>query len=194
MTQPAGAGRNPMVEGYTAATRAVVTALAVISAVSLAAMTIITCASVLGGAVTKLLPAAWFGGPVGQALEGAIRWLRGGARDLVGITALLCIAGALPYTTVVKGHVAIEVISHRLSRRPRRALDAVLSAMGIALFVLLAWASVDSARYHYRKEFTTPTLPIPDFWMYGFLALCSLGVSLVLLHAIFRPRVELAKP
>ena len=48
-----------------------------------------------------------------------------GALDLGKGCGALVIAGALPYTTAVKGHVAIEYFFHKLGRRGRIVVDTL---------------------------------------------------------------------
>src|SRR5512140_1266260 len=43
-----------------------------------------------------------------------------GANDLVSVCAAITLAASLPYTTSLKGHVAIEFLFLKLSRRGRR--------------------------------------------------------------------------
>ncbi|HSA02918.1 MAG TPA: TRAP transporter small permease subunit, partial [Candidatus Paceibacterota bacterium] len=65
-----------------------------------------------------------------------------GAYDITSIAAALTVAAALPYTTAIKGHVAIEYFFQRLGRRGRIVVDTGMRLMVIALFVLLAWQSI----------------------------------------------------
>ena len=48
-----------------------------------------------------------------------------GAYDIVRIAGILTLGAGLPYTTAVKGHVAIEYFFHKLGRRSRIAVDTV---------------------------------------------------------------------
>jgi TRAP-type C4-dicarboxylate transport system permease small subunit len=66
-----------------------------------------------------------------------------GAYDLVKIAATITAAAALPYTTAIKGHVAIEYFFHKLGRRGRVVVDALMRVGGMALSSLLTWGFVD---------------------------------------------------
>ena len=49
-----------------------------------------------------------------------------GADDIVRLASAVAIVCSLPYTTAVKGHVAIEYFFHRLSRQGRVIVDTIL--------------------------------------------------------------------
>ena len=53
-----------------------------------------------------------------------------GAYDLVKVAAGLTIACALPYTTAIKGHVAVEYFHHRLGRRGRTVAATEIPHVG----------------------------------------------------------------
>ena len=65
-----------------------------------------------------------------------------GAYDIVKIAAAMTIACGLPYTTAVKGHVAVEFFFHRLGRRGRIVADALIRLATMVLFSLLTWQFV----------------------------------------------------
>jgi TRAP-type mannitol/chloroaromatic compound transport system permease small subunit len=62
-----------------------------------------------------------------------------GAYDLVKAAAGVTIACALPYTTAVKGHVAVEYFHHKLGRRGRVVADTLIRLPIMALFSLFTW-------------------------------------------------------
>jgi TRAP-type C4-dicarboxylate transport system permease small subunit len=62
-----------------------------------------------------------------------------GAYDLVKVAAALTIACALPYTTAVKGHVAVEFFYHKLGRDGRVVADTLIRLPIMAMFSLFTW-------------------------------------------------------
>jgi TRAP-type C4-dicarboxylate transport system permease small subunit len=105
--------------GHTRLLRVVVYALVAVSGASVLAIMLVTCADVI-------LRLKWISHPFV------------GAYDLVKIGGTLALATALPYTTAVKGHVAIEYFFHRLNRRGRLVVDSVIRLLAMALFAFLA--------------------------------------------------------
>ena len=117
-----------------------------------------------------------------------------GAYDLVKIAAVLTVAAALPYTTAIKGHVAIEYFFHKLGRRGRVGVDALMRSGGMALFSLLAWGSLQYGESLRRSGEVSLTLQRPVFWVpYLLAATCGLVVLIKLYH-LLHPGQPLRKP
>jgi len=117
-----------------------------------------------------------------------------GAYDLVKIAAVLTVAAALPYTTAIKGHVAIEFFFQKLGRRGRAGVDALMRLSGMGLFGLLAWGSVRYGNSLLESGEVSLTLGLPVFWVpYLLAASCGL-VVLVKLYHLFHPGQPLLKP
>ncbi len=106
-----------------------------------------------------------------------------GAYDIVKIAAAVTMAAALPYTTAIKGHVAIEYFFHKLGRRGRVGVDAVMRLLAMALFGLLAWGCVDYGNSLRLKGEVSMTLQLPIFWVpYMLAGSCALVVLIKLYH------------
>ena len=123
--------------------RAMVNAMAAVAAVGIIAMTVVTCAEV-----------------VLRLFRGSIT----GVYDLICIGGAITMAAALPYTTACKGHVAIELIFQKLSRRARIVVDSVSRLAKLALFAFLTVESTFYGMRMYGAGQVTSTLQIPEFW------------------------------
>ncbi|MBN2307412.1 MAG: TRAP transporter small permease, partial [Candidatus Hydrogenedentes bacterium] len=99
-----------------------------------------------------------------------------------------------PYTTAVKGHVAIEYFFLKLSRRGRIIVDTVCRSIGIVLFSFLTWKSVHYGSALKASGQVTPTLQVPVFWVPYVIALSCGVVVLVILHNLLHPGKEMIKP
>ncbi len=117
-----------------------------------------------------------------------------GAYDIVRIAAALTIAAALPYTTAIKGHVAIEYFFHKLGRRGRIVVDALMRLGGMALFGLLAWGCVDYGNSLRAKGEVSMTLQLPIFWVPYVLAVSCVLVVLIKLYHLTHPGKPMIKP
>ena len=116
-----------------------------------------------------------------------------GAIDLVQILCCLCLALSLPYTTAVKGHIAVEFLFQRFSRRGKIIADSCTRCIGILFFGLLAWQSF---RYGYnmlQKNAMTLTLNIPLFWVYWLAGVAFCVVILVKIYHIAHPGKEMIR-
>jgi len=117
-----------------------------------------------------------------------------GAYDIVKITGALTLAATLPYTTAVKGHVAIEYFFHKLNRRGRIVVDTIIRLMGMTLFVFLSWRNFIYGLNLYRIGQVSQTLQLPVFWIPYVIGFCCGIVVLVIGHNLIHPGKEMIKP
>jgi TRAP-type C4-dicarboxylate transport system permease small subunit len=117
-----------------------------------------------------------------------------GAYDLVRIAGALTIAAALPYTTAVKGHVAIEYFFHKLGRRGRIVVDALMRLGGMALFGMLAWGSIAFGSSLRRSGEVSQTVQLPMFWVPYVLAASCVLVVLIKLYHLSHPGKPMLEP
>jgi len=117
-----------------------------------------------------------------------------GAYDIVKIAAAITIAAALPYTTAIKGHVAIEYFFQKLGRRGRIVLDALMRLGGMALFGLLAWGCVEYGNSLRVKGEVSMTLQLPIFWVPYLLAVSCALVVLIKVYHLTHPGKPMIKP
>lgn len=155
--------------------KGLVYALAGVSALSVLGMIFIVCADVI-------LRHPWVGRPFT------------GAYDIVRITGAMALAAALPYTTAVKGHVAIEYFFHKLNRTGRIVVDSAMRLLSMALFAFLGWRSILYGLELHRTNQVTQTLRWPIFWLPMFIGFCCFVVMLVVTYHLICPRREMIKP
>jgi len=117
-----------------------------------------------------------------------------GAYDIVKIAAVLTVIAALPYTTAIKGHVAIEFFFHKLGSRGRVCVDAIMRLLGMGLFSLLACGSVWYGNSLRESGEVSLTLGLPVFWVPYLLAVSCGLVVLIKLYHLFHPGQSLLKP
>jgi TRAP-type C4-dicarboxylate transport system permease small subunit len=160
---------------YEQALRIVVYALAILSGLSVMAIMIVTCVDVI-------LRHPWVGHPVV------------GAYDIVKIGGAISLAAALPYTTAVKGHVAIDFLVRTLGPAGRWVLSSLISLMSIGLFAFFAVQSVRYGLYFHTVGQVSQTSEIPIFWVPCVIGGCCVVVVLVLVHGLVCPKRELARP
>lgn len=161
------------VDLYHRGLRSLIQGLAYLAGASLMAMVLVTTADVLLRAVGLTFT---------------------GAYDIVKIAAAITMAAALPYTTAIKGHVAIEFLFQRLGRRGRIVVDALMRLAGMALFSLLAWGCIDYGNSLRRKGEVSMTLQLPIFWVPYVLAVSCALVVLIKLYHLGHPGKPMIKP
>jgi TRAP-type C4-dicarboxylate transport system permease small subunit len=166
-------GQSGFSDTYHHALRKIVMALAYVACASLMVMVIVT------------------------SIEVVLRIFRltmTGAYDIVKIAATLTMAAALPYTTAIKGHVAIEYFFHKLSGRGRIVVDTLMRVSAMALFSLLAWGCVDYGNSLRAKGEVSMTLQLPIFWVPYVLAAACVLVVLIKIYHLTHPGKSLLQP
>ena len=117
-----------------------------------------------------------------------------GAYDIVKMAAAVTIACALPYTTAVKGHVAVEFFFHRLGSRGRIVADTLIRLLTMILFSLLTWQFVHYGIGLRKSGEVSMTLQLPVFWVPHVMAFSCAVVVLVTLYHLIHPGKPLLKP
>jgi len=162
----------PLFKRYKQALRGLVLALAGLSGAAVVGMVALTTADVI--------------------LRTALNRPVAGTYDMVKLLGAVAIAGALPYTTAVKGHVAVEYFFLKLGPRCRLVLDTVNRALCIGLLALLTqriWQLGDSLR---ASGEVTPTLQLPVYpALYAMALCCTVAALVVVQHLLFPSRVVL---
>ena len=65
--------------------------------------------------------------------------------DLVSLMGAVIAAFAMPYTMLMRGHVAVDLVLRKLSRKKQLAVETVTHVVGILLFVITSYS------IHYTK-------------------------------------------
>ena len=109
-----------------------------------------------------------------------------GAYEMVGFLGAVIVSFALAYTSLQRGHVAVEVIFEKLPIKAQCFVDAAGNLTGAALFGLTAWQSFayGTDLRHSGEVSLTLQMPIYPF-VYG-IALGSGMLALVLLIDFIR--------
>jgi TRAP-type C4-dicarboxylate transport system permease small subunit len=164
---------NRLSAWYSLLVRRLVLVLAACSGVGIVVMMVTTCADV----IMRLL---------GHPIAGSV--------DIVQLSSGVALACALPYTTAVKGHVAVEFFFHKLRPLGRIVVDTVARLLGMVLFGVLCWHSFLYGLSQQSSGRVTATLQVPTFWLLYVTAFACGSVVLVILHNLLHPGREMIKP
>jgi len=117
-----------------------------------------------------------------------------GASDIVRLLSVITISCAFPYTTAVKGHVAIEFFFHKMNRAGRMIVDTGTRIISLTLFGLLSWRCVEYGKALKRTGEVTMTLQIPMFGVMYVIAFSCVVVALVILEHLLKPGKAFIEP
>jgi C4-dicarboxylate transporter, DctM subunit len=92
----------------------------------------------------------------------------------------------IAYTASKRGHVNVDFVTSRLSKRAQVALDTVTTMLAIGVFIVLFWQSIESALYIRQKHETSYMLGIPTFPFYYVIAFGTALLCAVLLLQLIR--------
>ena len=158
---------------YSRTIRALVMVLAAVACAAIVTMILVTCADIIMRLFRHPLI---------------------GAYDIVNVAGTITIACAMPYTTAVKGHVAIEFFFHKLGRVGRLILDTVIRIMLVVLFSALTWGCIHHGQSLRENGQVTPTLQMPEFWVAYLVAGSCATMVLVTIHHLLEPGKPMIKP
>lgn len=116
-----------------------------------------------------------------------------GAYDMVRIAGGLTLAFALPVTTAVKGHVAIEYFFHKLGRLGRAIVDTLMRLLQLAAFAAAARECARHGGKLLASGEVTPTLQWPTYWVAWVLSAGCILTALVTLYHMVHPGRELLR-
>jgi TRAP-type C4-dicarboxylate transport system permease small subunit len=109
-----------------------------------------------------------------------------GAYEMVGFLGAVIVSFALAYTSLQRGHVAVELLFEKLPPRAQCFVEAGGNLIGAALFGLMAWQSLTYGTDLRHSGEVSLTLQMPIYpFVYG-IALGSGILALVLLIDFIR--------
>ncbi len=109
-----------------------------------------------------------------------------GTFEVVGFIGVAVVAFALPYTSIEKGHIAVDILVQKMPWLARVIINAVNALVSMVLFSVVSWQAVVFARGMRKSAEVSSTLQLPIYpFVYGIAAGCAL-LALVLLVEFFR--------
>jgi TRAP-type C4-dicarboxylate transport system permease small subunit len=129
-----------------------------LSAVTLAAMMLLTCVDVVGRAL-------------GRPILGAV--------EVTGLLATLTLAFSLPYTQRERGHVGVELLFQYVSSRTQAVVETATGLLALGLFGAIAWRSADYAAQMRASGEVSMTLQLPTYVVIYFIAASFAVLALV---------------
>lgn len=104
-----------------------------------------------------------------------------GTYDLVSLMGAVIAAFAMPYTMLMKGHVAVDLLVRTLSRRKQLVIETVTHVVGILLFLTVAWQCLGLALDMKAAGEVTPTLLLPFYPIVYCMSVCFFMLCVTIL-------------
>ena len=116
-----------------------------------------------------------------------------GGIEVVAFLGVVVIGFAIAYTQVLRGHIQVEFVVMRLPQRVQAVIAAFVTLLGLALFVLLAWQSVEYGLSLAAKGTVSMTQRIPFYPFVHAIAFCCIPVCLLLVVEFLRSVMKAVK-
>jgi len=104
-----------------------------------------------------------------------------GTYDLVSLMGAVIAAFAMPYTMLMKGHVAVDLVVRKLPEGKQLAVETVTHLVGILLFFVMVWQCFILASDMQAAGEVTPTLLLPFHPIVYCMSACFFLLSLATL-------------
>lgn len=98
-----------------------------------------------------------------------------GSLELIRFMLVLTILLAIPYTTVRKQHVSIDILTSKFSEKKQQHLEGIITFISLILCVLLVWRAVIYAMLKHRSHEVSTVLHIP---LAPFVGVVAFGFAL----------------
>ncbi len=137
----------------------------IIGAACLVMMTLLTCVDVVG----RMLRHPVFG-----------------SVEIMSFLGTFAVAMALPLTQELKGHIGVEILMTKLSRKIRACIDLCTAGVSMALFGLVSWQMYDYSWKFKASGEVSMNLELPEYLII-FIVACSFVVFTII---IFKDIIE----
>jgi TRAP-type C4-dicarboxylate transport system permease small subunit len=146
--------------------------LKLIGAACLVAMTLLTCVDVVGRFIRH---------PVFGAIE------------IVAYMGALAVSTTLAFTHDTNGHIGVEILVSRFSKKTRAVIDIVTGLMSFVFFSLVTWQMFEYSVSMKRSGEVSMSLGFPQYPVIFVVAVCFVVFSVFILKNIVNNFDELRK-
>lgn len=153
-----------------------------------------TCWRVLGMGGNLALLLIMFGVSADALLRYALNRPITGTLEGVELLLVFAVFLGLARTQAERGHIAVGILTERLSGRPRAALEALTALLGLLLFGAVTWATGAMALRSWRMgEYSAGLIAFPIYPSRALVTLGSLLLSVQLLLELLGALATLAR-
>lgn len=106
--------------------------------------------------------------------------------DLVSLMGAIIAAFAMPYTMLMGGHVAVDLLVRKLSRKKQLAVETVTHIVGILLFLIMVWQCFVLASDMKAAGEVMPTILLPFHPIVYGMSVCFFVLCLAILANLLK--------
>ncbi len=116
-----------------------------------------------------------------------------GSVEIVGFLATIIVAGVLPYTYKMGGHVGVEILMQTTSRKTQAVIRIITRSLTLFLFSLITWQMFLHANELKQIGEVSMSLKFPTYYIAYILAVGLLLFSFTIVETICHDINELRK-
>jgi TRAP-type C4-dicarboxylate transport system permease small subunit len=116
-----------------------------------------------------------------------------GSVEIVGFLATIIVAGALPHTYKIGGHVGIEILMQTTSPKTRARVRLITRTLTLILFSLITWQMFLHASELRQMGEVSMSLKFPTYYIAYILGFGLLIFSVTILETMVHDIMELRK-
>ena len=100
-----------------------------------------------------------------------------GSIELVKFMGVFVVAMAMPFTHDTNGHIGVEIIVGKLSRKLRAAIDTLTGLVSLSLFVTVTWQMVEYGFKMRDSGEVSMNLELPEYIIIFIVGFCFAAFS-----------------
>ena len=109
-----------------------------------------------------------------------------GAFDMTEYLMVIVFAFALPYCTIKKGHIKVDILMSHLSEKVQAIVTGILAPLSLGLFSLIVWQTMVAVQIQHGTNIVSSVLLIPRYPFLGILFFGYACFVIVLLADFFK--------
>lgn len=113
--------------------------------------------------------------------------------DLVSLMGAVIAAFAMPYTMLMRGHVAVDLVVRKLSRKKQLVVETLTHIVGLILFLIMVWQCYVLASDMKAAGEVMPTILLPFYPIVYAMSVCFFVLCLAILVDLFNIWLEKEK-
>lgn len=109
-----------------------------------------------------------------------------GDYEVISFLGAVVVGFAIPYTTLLKGHIIVDFLIEKLPKNTRDGMEVATRIIGIALFLWIGWNFVDMSLDLIKSKEVTPVFRLPYYPISFGLAFCCIVQCFALFSQIMK--------
>ena len=109
-----------------------------------------------------------------------------GDYEIISFLGAVVVGFAIPYTTLLKGHVIVDFLIEKLPKNAKGWMEVATRIIGIALFLWIGWNFVDMSLDLIKSKEVTPVFRLPYYPISFGLAFCCIVQCFTLFSQIVK--------